>query len=59
MAYYRSGNLSGGITLVFVGAAIIATTVFGVDSALVWKMFAGILLIILGLLKLFNIGEQN
>lgn len=57
--HYNYGNLSGGITLMFVGGAILATTVFGLDSSLVWKVGIGALLIVLGLLKLFNIGQDT
>ncbi len=57
--HHHNGSLSGGIILVFIGCAILATAILGIESSLVWKIFAGALLIVLGVLKLFNIGGSN
>jgi hypothetical protein len=57
--HHHNGNLSGGIVLTFVGCAILATAILGIDSSLVWKIFAGALLIVLGIIKLLNIGSRD
>ena len=58
MSHHHHNGLSGGIILVFVGCAILATSVLGLESSLVWKMFGGALLIVLGIIKLFNIDRK-
>lgn len=57
--HFHFGNLSSSIFLLFIGGAILATTFFDIDPSLVWRVGAGATFIILGLLRLFNIGKND